>query len=137
MFETKTSVIIKSIALCRNAWMITHCMFHFCFHMYLHNTYVSPHKRLLKFVNLYKVLVFWQFRCQYFYENTVFAPNPWSNLKIKYWIFQSMWNLKNDFGTKFWDILTLHPHISKSSLPTTGTFRYVESHIVWYLIWFS
>ncbi len=29
----------------------------------------------------------------------------------------------------FRDILTLHPHNSKSSLPTTGTFRYVESHM--------
>ncbi len=58
-----------------------------------------------------------------------FAPNPSSNLKIKYWIFQSMWNLKIDFETIFWDILTLHP---QSCLPTTGTFRYVESHFVFY-----
>ena len=44
-----------------------------------------------------------------------------------------MWNLKIDFGTIFWDILTLHPHNSKSSLPTNGTFRYVESHIASFL----
>ena len=31
--------------------------------------------------------------------------------------------------TIFCDILTLHPHISKASFPTTGTFRYVESHL--------
>ncbi len=38
-----------------------------------------------------------------------------------------VWEIsKNDFGTIFWDILTLHPDNSKSSLPTTGTFRYVE-----------
>ncbi len=86
-------------------------------------------KRLLKFGNLYKVLVFRQFRCPFLHENTVFAPNPSSNLKIKYWKFQNMWNLKINFRTIFWDILTLIPHNSKSSLPTTGTFRYVESHI--------
>ncbi len=40
-----------------------------------------------------------------------------------------MWNLKIDFGTIFWGILTLHPHNSKPSLPTTGTFRYAESHM--------
>ncbi len=34
-----------------------------------------------------------------------------------------MWNLKINFGTIFWDILTLHPHNSKSSVPTTGTFQ--------------
>ncbi len=39
-----------------------------------------------------------------------------------------MWNLKINFGTVFWDILTLHPHNTKSILPTTGTFQYVESH---------
>ncbi len=50
-------------------------------------------------------------------------------LKIKYWRFQNMWNLKIDFGTIFWDILTLHLYNSKSSLPTTGTFRYVETHM--------
>ncbi len=52
-----------------------------------------------------------------------------------YWRFQSMWNLKIDFGAIFWDILTLHPHNSKLSLTTTGTFRYVESHLIhstWY-----
>ncbi len=26
--------------------------------------------------------------------------------------------------------MTLHPHKSKSSLPTTGNFRYVESHFI-------
>ena len=79
-------------------------------------------KKALKFGNLYKVLVF----------GNAFAPNPSSNIKIKNWRFQSMWNLKIDFGTVFWDILTLHPRNSKSSLPTTGTFRYVESHInIW------
>ncbi len=89
-------------------------------------------KKALKiFLNLYKVLVFWQFRGQFWQENTVFAPNPSSNLKIKHWRFQSMWNLKIDFRIIFWDILTLHPHISKSSLPTTGTFRYVESQMMW------
>ncbi len=40
-----------------------------------------------------------------------------------------MWNLKIDFGTIFWDILTLHPHNSKPSLSTTGTFGYVESQM--------
>ncbi len=77
-----------------------------------------------------KVLVFWHFRGQFLHENTVFAPNPSSNFKIKYWRFQSVWNLKIDFATIFWDILTLHHHNSKSSLPTTGTFRYVESQIL-------
>ncbi len=40
-------------------------------------------KKLLKFGNLYKVLVFWHFRGQVLHENTVFAPNPSSNLKNK------------------------------------------------------
>ncbi len=52
-----------------------------------------------------------------------------SNLKIKYWRFWSMWNLKIDFGTIIWDILTLHPYNSKSSLPTTGTFRCWDTDI--------
>ncbi len=42
----------------------------------------------------------------------------------------SVWNLKIDLGTIFWAILTLHPRNSKSSLPTTGTFRDIESHII-------
>ena len=42
-----------------------------------------------------------------FYMNTLFfAPNTSSNLKIEYWRFQNKWNLKIDFGTVFWDILT-------------------------------
>ncbi len=36
---------------------------------------------------------------------------------------------QNQRWDHFWDILTLHPHNSKSSLPTTGTFWYVELHI--------
>ncbi len=87
-------------------------------------------KGSLKFRNLFKVLVFWQFRDQFWHENTVFAPNPSSNFRNKYWRFQSMWNLKIDFGTIYWGILTLHPRNSKSSLLTTGTFRYVVSHII-------
>ena len=79
-------------------------------------------KTLLKFQNLYKVLVFLQLRSQFWHKITVFAPNHSSNLKVKYWRFQSMWNLKIDFGTIFWDILTLYPHNSKSNLPTTVSF---------------
>ena len=79
---------------------------------------------------MYKVLVFWKFRGPFLHERTVFAPNPSNNLKIKYWRFQKMWNLKIDFGTTFWDSLTLHPLNSKSCLPKTGTFRYVEPHIL-------
>ena len=45
---------------------------------------LSLRKRLLKFGDLYKVLVFWQFRGQVLHENIVFAPNPSSNLKIKF-----------------------------------------------------
>ena len=41
-----------------------------------------------------------------------------------------MWNLKIDFRTVFWDILTFHTHNSKSSHLTTGTFRYVESQVL-------
>ncbi len=82
-------------------------------------------------MNLYKIMVFWQFKCPFLHENTVFAPKPSSNLKINYWRCQKMWNLKIEFGTIFWNILTLHPHNSKSSLPTTGAFRYVETHILY------
>ena len=82
---------------------------------------------------------YWYFgkcRGQFLHENTVFAPNPSYDLKIKYSRFQSMWNLKIDFVTIFWYILTLHPHNSKSSLLTTGTFWYVESHIyLSYILW--
>ena len=78
---------------------------------------VDFEKKLLKFGNLYKVLVFWKFRGLFLHEHTVFAPNPSSNWKIKYWRLQNMWNLKIDFGTIFWDILTLHPSNSKSSFP--------------------
>ena len=84
--------------------------------------------RLLKFGNLYKILAFWQFKGPFLPENTAFAPNTSSNLKIKYWRFQNMWNIKIDFGIILWDILTSHPHNSKSSLPITGTFWYVESY---------
>ncbi len=74
-----------------------------------------------------KLALGWHILTQKHYS--VFAPNPSSNLKIKYWRFQSMWNLKIDFGTLFWDFLTLHPHKSKYTLPTTGTIWYAESHI--------
>ncbi len=37
---------------------------------------------LRKFGSLYKVLLFWQFRGQFLHENTVFAPNPSSNLRL-------------------------------------------------------
>ncbi len=86
---------------------------------------VDLRKRLLNFGNMYKVLVFWQFRGPYLHENTVFAPNPSSTLKIKHWRFKNMWNLKIEFGTIFWDILTLHLSNTKSSILTTGTFWYV------------
>ena len=59
-----------------------------------------------------------------------FCTKSSSKLKIKYCRFQNMWNLKIDVGTIFWYILTLRPHNSKSSLPTTGTFQYVESHLL-------
>ncbi len=45
---------------------------------------------------------------------------------FKYWRCQNMWNLKIDFEDIFWDILVFH---RLSSLLTTGTFQYVESHI--------
>ena len=81
-------------------------------------------------VIVHKVLVFWQFRCQFLHKDTLFGPNPSSNLKIKYWRFQNLWNLKINFGITFWDILTLYPHNSKSSLLTTCTFRYVWVTII-------
>ncbi len=37
-----------------------------------------------------------------------YTSNPQSNLEIKYWRFQHMWNLKLDHVIIFWDILTLH-----------------------------
>ena len=80
-------------------------------------------KRLLKFGNLYKVLVFWEYRCPFLHEHTFFSPNPSCNLKIKYCRFQNMWNLKIDWGTIFWDILTLHLHNSK-----------IQSSDNWYLL---
>ena len=41
----------------------------------------------------------------HFYRKTMFfTPNPSSNLKIKYWRFQNMWNFKINSGTIFWDI---------------------------------
>ena len=43
--------------------------------------------------------------------------------------FQNMQNLKIDLGTIFWDILVCSSVLnSKSSLPTTGIFWFVESH---------
>ena len=90
-------------------------------------------RRLLKCGNLHKVLVFGQFRGPFLHENTIFAPNLSRNLKIKYWRLQNMWNLKIDFGTIFWDILTLYPQNSKSSLLKTSTFRYL-SHNYYYFI---
>ena len=110
---------------------ISHCIleiWRFCWGC--HNRLVESwfwEKDFNKFGNLYKVLVFGQFRGLFSHENTVFVPNSSSNLKIKYWRFQNKWNLKIDFGTILWDILTLHPHNSKFSLPPTGTFRYVSS----------
>ena len=38
-----------------------------------------------------------------------------------------------DFGTVFWDTLTLHPISSKSTFPTTGTFRYGKSHYLLFI----
>ena len=53
--------------------------------------YWGCHDRLVKcwfwekgsYGNLYKVLLFWHFRGQFLHENTAFAPNPSSTLKIK------------------------------------------------------
>ena len=116
---------------------IGHCVleiFQFSLRMsYQINEKLILRKRLLKFGNPYKVLVFWQFRGQFFHEHTVFPPNPSSNLQIKYWRLQNIWNLKINFGTIFWDILTVHPCNSKSSPLTTGTFWYVESHLFFYM----
>ena len=44
-------------------------------------------KRLLKFGNLYEVLVFWQSEVNFYMKTLFFAQNPSSNLKIKYWRF--------------------------------------------------
>ena len=74
---------------------------------------------------LYKVLVFWQFRGQFWHWNTVFAPNP---LRLSIEGSKVCEISKLTLGLYF-EILILHPHNSKYSLLTTGTFWYVESHM--------
>ena len=86
-------------------------------------------QRLSKSGNLCKVLVYKQFKDHLLHEKDLFISNPSSNFESKYWRFQNIGNLKVNLGTKFWDILALHSRNSKSSLLTTGTFLYVESHI--------
>ncbi len=62
-------------------------------------------------------------------QEVLFTSNHSSNnveSKINIEDFKNMWHL--GLGTIVWEMLILHTWNSKSSLPTTGIFRYVESH---------
>ena len=64
---------------------------------------VDFEKKALKICESVQSIGIWQFIGQFWHENTVFAPNPSSNLKTKYWRFQSMWNLKIDYILRYFD----------------------------------
>ncbi len=84
-----------------------------------YGNFIEDHNGLVEFVN------FGNSPLPFYTKTFFFASNTSSNLKIKHWRFQNMWNVKIYFGTIFW----LWIQYSKSSLPTTGTFRDVESHL--------
>ena len=68
---------------------IGHCVLEMWqFHKGCHNSSNGEklilRKRVFNFGNLYKVLVFCQFRGPFLHEHNVFAQNPSSNVKIKY-----------------------------------------------------
>ena len=87
-------------------------------------------KKTLKIGNLYKVLVFRQFKGPFLHEYTDFSPNPSSNLKMKFDDSKICEISKSTLGLYiFLNNLTLHPYNSKSSLPTTGTFRNAERYV--------
>ncbi len=68
-------------------------------------------------------------KSQFLHKNTVFAPNPSSNLKIKYWRVKICEIWKSTLRLYFQIFWLYIPITQKSSLPTTDTFRYVESQM--------
>ena len=70
-------------------------------------------------------------KSQFLHENTVFFFNPFSNLGSKYLRFQNTWSLNVDLGSIFWNILTLHFHNSKLSLPATDTLQLCSDTYAW------